>query len=224
MAVVRLTKRLWVEYLHQVKLKAARQAAENLVRLKRQQLIVDHMHTARAIARQVFHRFRHAASSGNSKISFEDFVSAAYVGLVESAGRWEPAKGDFAKYCYFRVRGAIIDAHRRQAYQELLPVSLEDLRTQHRLNTELDEGNEFSVRDPSPLPDQLAGDRQARTMLTAVTDRILPDDERKVIRAALAGRNVTQIARESRQSQIWARGKLNAAKAKLAAEVQRRVA
>ncbi len=219
MAVVRLSKRLWAAYLHQVKVKAARVAVENRLRRKRQQVIVDHMHVARDIARQVFHRFRHAAASSSSKISFEDMLSSAYVGLVEAAGRWDPSKGDFQKYCYFRVRGAIIDAHRRQAYQELLPVSLEELRAGDR-----DDVRELNVPDPSALPDELAGGAEKTRLLVAVIERVLPDEERDVIQEALAGRNVTEIARAHGQSPLWARAKLNAARVKLATEVQRRVA
>jgi RNA polymerase sigma factor (sigma-70 family) len=233
MAVVRLSKRLWNEYLHQVKLKQERQAAENALRQKREQLIVEHMPVARAIARQVFHRFRHAAGGGNSKISFEDFISASYVGLVEAAGRWEPSKGDFAKYCYFRVRGAIIDAHRRQAYNELLPISLDELADEEaggrneRGHGGRRAGRDFIARylaDKSATPDELAGDRQARLVLVAVIERVLPDEERDVIRQALAGKNVTEIAKAHGQSPLWARAKLAAAREKVAREVQRRVA
>lgn len=40
----------------------------------------------------------------------DDFVSAGYVGLVEAAGRFDPARGfDFKTYAYQRIRGAIID-------------------------------------------------------------------------------------------------------------------
>jgi RNA polymerase sigma factor (sigma-70 family) len=217
MPVIRLSKRLWAEYLHQVKAKAVRAAAENRLRQQRERIIVDHMHVARAIARQVFHSFRHAAASGSNRISFEDMLSSAYVGLVEAAGRWEPSKGDFAKYCYFRVRGAIIDAHRRQAYQELLPVSFEEWVQGGEKHTR-------EIADRSALPDELAGGQEKARLLVAVINRVLPDEERDVIREALAGKNVTEIARAHRQSPLWARAKLNAARVKVAAEVQRRVA
>lgn len=40
----------------------------------------------------------------------DDFVSAGYVGLVEAAGRFDPARGfEFKTYAYQRIRGAIID-------------------------------------------------------------------------------------------------------------------
>ncbi|GEM_PF-6600997 len=221
MSVVRLSKRLWKEYLHQVQIKAARMAAENELRQKREQLIVEHMPVARGIARQIFHKFRHAAGSGGSKIAFEDMLSSAYIGLVEAAGRWDPSKGDFAKYCYFRVRGAIIDAHRRQAYQELLPVSLEECLYRE---DDKQRKREMSLVDGRALPDELAGERQKTRVLVAVIHRVLPDDERQVIQEALAGRNVAQIAQAHGETPLWARSKLSAAKTKVTAEVQRRVA
>jgi hypothetical protein len=57
-----------------------------------------------------------------------------------------------------------------------------------------------------------------------VIGRVLPDDERDVIREALSGMNVTEIARVHGQSAVWARGKLAAAKEAVTREVQKRVA
>jgi RNA polymerase sigma factor (sigma-70 family) len=43
------------------------------------------------------------------RISLEELKSAGYLGLVESANRYEPAKGSFTTFAYPRILGAIID-------------------------------------------------------------------------------------------------------------------
>ena len=45
----------------------------------------------------------------------EDFTSAAYLGLVEAAKRYDPSQGtSLETYSYMRVRGAILDVVRRE--------------------------------------------------------------------------------------------------------------
>lgn len=54
----------------------------------------------------------------------EDLMAAGHLGLVEARARFDPtARAEFATYAYWRVRGAIIDACRKQSetsrrYQE----------------------------------------------------------------------------------------------------------
>jgi RNA polymerase sigma factor (sigma-70 family) len=221
MALVRLTKRLWKEYLHQTRVRASRQAQENRLRRKRQDLIVAHLPLAESIARQVWRRFTRSGQGGyGSKISLEDMVSCAHVGLVEAAGRWDPGRGEFGKYCYLRVRGAIIDAHRRQAYLETQHTSVdawfEDI--------EGDDAHRDLVgrylSDTSPLPDARTQERQLERLARVAIER-LPDDERDVIREALAGCAVAAIGQSRGHTPAWARAKLATARDKVAAEVQR---
>lgn len=40
----------------------------------------------------------------------EDFISAAFLGLIEAAGRFDASRGlDFRSYAYLRIRGAVVD-------------------------------------------------------------------------------------------------------------------
>ena len=224
--VIRLSQKLWAEYRHQAKVRAGKKAAENRLRRKRQQLIVDHMPVARNIAHQVWHMFRHASPGvyGN-KILLEDMESCAFVGLTEAAGRWDPAKGDFAKYCYFRVRGSIIDANRRQAYRELLHVSLDEMLGEDHGSEDWrnDLEGEYAS-DPRPLQDAKLAEREAADLVVQIIDRQLPNDERDVLRAALTGATVSDIARACGQPSAWARMKLLTARDRVALEVQRRAA
>jgi len=62
------------------------------------------------------------------QIPFEDLIQSGYVGLIQAASNphYDPAQGSFARFAYLRIRGAIIDANKRQAYREELHDSLDD--------------------------------------------------------------------------------------------------
>jgi len=232
MSVVRLTTRLWREYLHQNRVKASRQAAENRLRSKRQALIVEHMPHAADIAKQVWRRFTRCGQGGyGSKIELEDMVSCAYIGLTEAAGRWRPEKGDFKKYCFFRVRGAVIDAHRRQQYLETQHQSIDEwLEGTGNTEGHVDDAKQEPrliaryLSDTSPLADELADRVLVRRRVAAAIDRLLPDEEQIVIRQALAGSSVASIAQELGHTPAWARSKLTAARDTVAAAVMGRAA
>ena len=65
---------------------------------------------AKQITKQVMARFRVAPHF------FDDYLSAAYSGLVEAASRYDTDSDvPFEKYAYFRVRGAVIDHIRQSA-------------------------------------------------------------------------------------------------------------
>ena len=50
------------------------------------------------------------------KSSFEEYVSAGYLGLVEAAERFDPRQGtSFKNYAFLRIRGAIIDSIRKSS-------------------------------------------------------------------------------------------------------------
>jgi RNA polymerase sigma factor (sigma-70 family) len=224
-AIVRLSVRLWREY-------SRRKKAEDTLRRKREQLIVDHLELASTIARNVWRRFTRTGQGGyGSRIDYEDMVSCARVGLVEAAGRWDPSLGDFPKYCYLRVRGAVIDAYRRQNYTESLHESVDQWfdNAETRAGTndqQIAAKNDIAkyMADPRPLPDELVDQVQRAEVLEAVVDRVLPDDERDVLRSALHGSSVADIAAKRGQPSTWARTKLAEARDKVAREVQRRAA
>jgi RNA polymerase sigma factor (sigma-70 family) len=245
-AVILLTKRLWRAYIHQNRVKAGRQAAENRLRRKREALIVEHMPRAAEIARQVWHRFNRGCkvtedgyssrqNGYGDRIALEDMVSCAYVGLVEAAGRWDPTKGNFAQYSYLRVRGAIVDAHRRQYYLETLHESIDEWLDAPERDARGPTGHGTEdhryigkiaryLKDTRPAIDQTVAQNELGQLTAGAIDRILPDDERAVIRLALAGASVAAIAADLGQTPAWTRAKLMAARDRVAAQVQRKAA
>jgi RNA polymerase sigma factor (sigma-70 family) len=220
MAAIRLTRRLWREYVHQNALKAA----ERRLRQKREQLIIEHLGLAETIARNVWRRFTRTGQGGyGSRIELEDMICCARVGLVDAAGRWDPSRGDFAKYCFLRVRGAVIDAYRRQNYTETLHSSIDEWLDDSTNDRSACKMEARFLTDPNPLPDQLVNQQQKAALMGEVVNR-LPGDERRVITIALSGQTIEEIGHRCGQSAAWARGKLRDARSKVAAEVQRRAA
>lgn len=73
----------------------------------RDRLIHEHSEWVSGVARQV---------NGSLSMPFanlDELISAGYLGLVEAAERYEPARGkDFRAYAYQRIRGAILDSVR----------------------------------------------------------------------------------------------------------------
>jgi RNA polymerase sigma factor (sigma-70 family) len=216
--LLRLSARLWREY-------ARRQKAEDRLRRQRRQLILDNLPQAAAIARNVWRRFTRTGQGGYSlQIDYEDMVSLANIGLVEAAGRWDPSKGSFQKFCFLRVRGAVLDAHRRGHYIDLKHESI-DGWTHENAGDDTDAKRVgLYLTDPRRRPDELADRSQRRAVLQAVAARVLDEDEQRVLRWALHGAAVTEIARECGQTPAWTRQKLAEAKKKASAEVQRRIA
>jgi len=108
------------------------------VQSRRDQLIVDHL----SLVRHVVGRLLAELPPG---LDVENLQSAATLGLVEAANKYDPARGvEFKAYAYTRVRGAALDELRRNcplpqemvqrvvlvrnAYRELRPpVSVERL-------------------------------------------------------------------------------------------------
>jgi RNA polymerase sigma factor (sigma-70 family) len=207
---IRLTARLWAEHVRQVRLRNCRRLNESRRRRKRETLIVEHMVNVRGIAATVRHMF--------PSIPFDDLVSCGYVGLCDAAGRYDPSRGKFAPYAYQRIRGAIIDAHKRRAYKEELHDSLDEMqgaiRTQGGvINNET--RHQLLTADPRPLQDALCFDHE-RMALARAAAVLLPDEERAVLEEALAGLQLAQIAAECGKSVSWVRVRLASGKKHLA--------
>jgi RNA polymerase sigma factor (sigma-70 family) len=144
-------------------------------------------------------------------LELSDLTQAGALGLVRAANAFEPAKASkagFESYAYFRVRGAIIDSQKRRAYREEANVSLQALRSEDGwLPPALD-------TDRAPLPDDVVEREQIRGMLAAALDD-LPEIERRVLRAQLAGEPVRAVARSVGMSPTWTRARLAEARAKV---------
>lgn len=145
------------------------------MRAWREKLAVTNMTLAKRIAVAVWRTLSHEAD-------LDDIISAAYVGLVKAAEKYNRKAGPFPQYASIRIRGAIYDYLReidplgrrgRQAQRggKILPltlkVSLDDIP--HILQT---------ARDPSPEDTALEAER-ARLVRKAI--RLLSVTERKIM-------------------------------------------
>jgi RNA polymerase sigma factor (sigma-70 family) len=219
--VVTLTAQLRVRYTKQERRQQAIDA-----------LVVKHMGLAEQIARRVFQRYTRAGQDGyTSQISLSDMVSYAYIGLVEAARRYDAAAGEFPKFAYRRIRGAIIDAHRRGAYRDMQALSIEaqmpegdqDVRTARGTGSVNARGRQFQfehMRDAAPLADESLAQREVEQLAVRAI-RMLPDDERVVLIDALRGAGLEESAAARGRSVAWARAKLAIAREKVASQVAR---
>lgn len=72
---------------------------------EQQKLVDDHVHLAIRAAKQYAFKLH--------RLEWGDFVSWAFIGLRESAIRYDPSKGvSFEQFSYRRIRGAIVDGVR----------------------------------------------------------------------------------------------------------------
>lgn len=204
----RLCTRLWGFYVafrdQQHRGAVATVRAKAGARRWRDARITSHMDLVERIARQVQGMFaRH--------IPHEDLVSAGYVGLCVAADRFDPARNkDFARYAYFVVRGAIIDAHKRQAYREEQHDSLQGM--QERLGYLPSR----VVRDDSPLPDERAAQSEAERAV-AMLIRELPPADAELMRLVMQGSSVSEAARSLGRSPAWGRARLAEARDRVGA-------
>jgi RNA polymerase sigma factor (sigma-70 family) len=122
-------------------------------------------------------------------IDVRDLIQAGNVGLVNAANSYDPEKGSFEPYAWFRVRGAIIDSQKRRVYREELNVSLQGIAESNDgwLPPALD-------TDRGALPDEMAEAEELRRLLA---DAIagLPPLERRALAGQLAGESLAVTAK-----------------------------
>jgi RNA polymerase sigma factor (sigma-70 family) len=168
--------------------------------------ITEHMPLVERIARQVAPKFPR-------QIPIEDMVQSGCVGLVVAADRFDASRQqDFARYAWFVVRGAIIDAHKRKAYREEQHDSLEGLQERMGFMPAA------LTRDTGPLPDELA-EREEKVRTVALLIAELPEAEGKLMRAVMAGASVPEAARALGRSPAWGRARLAEARDRIGAGV-----
>lgn len=106
----------------------------------------EHLQFARSVAKQVMSRFK------ASPHYYDEYVSAAYYGLIEAASRYD-RKSDvpFERYAYLRVRGAVIDHLRKDSGQGRYEYKATQLMQAGELLLEdfYKTRNSSSVREPS---------------------------------------------------------------------------
>jgi RNA polymerase sigma factor (sigma-70 family) len=151
-------------------------------------------------------------------IDVRDLEQAGSVGLVNAANCYDPARGAFEPYAWFRVRGAIIDSQKRKVYREELNVSLQSISDAHDgwLPPALD-------TDRGPLPDALAEGRRIMQALHGAIEK-LPDLERRALRGHLAGESLSATAKGMARSLAATRVTLADARHRVGVIVRGRVA
>jgi RNA polymerase sigma factor (sigma-70 family) len=213
---MRLAAKLWDSYVLQLRLSYQALATQRLSdagrrgawrRWQRERVILDSQPMVERIARDVRWMFaRH--------LDIRDLVQAGNIGLLKAAQSYDPAKGEFEPYAYFRVRGAIIDSQKRRAYREESNVSLQAIADSRdgwlppRLDT-----------DRRPLQDELVA-RQQITARLARAIRDLPAMERTVIMGQLHGQSLSVTAKQVGRSLTWTRAKLAEARELVAIAVR----
>jgi RNA polymerase sigma factor (sigma-70 family) len=165
------------------------------------------MHVVERIAKQV-----HA---GMTHIDIEDLKHDGYIGLCEAARTYSQAKGVFEHYCYFRVRGAMFDAHRRSAYRDdtLFLDSIDAMKERLGFVPAHIEQDHTSLK-----PDEIAARREQARLLAAAVSELL-EEERWVFMRSLQGFPIRETAQLCGRSVAWARTKLASARAQLGARV-----
>ncbi|HXR40683.1 MAG TPA: sigma-70 family RNA polymerase sigma factor [Terracidiphilus sp.] len=230
MSVIRLSTQQWSAYLADLRGNAQLMACE--LRRRRQakarnraaQLAEANLPLVQKLARAMWRKYsRHGQNGFVSHLLIEDFVGYGCVGLMQAIHRFAPAAPmeDFPRYALRRIRGAIIDAHRRGQYRDQCMLSIDACTP---ISKDGEEDQVYPERVPvdiSPLPDALAGSREQLRRLQQAIHRLLPEDQQQVILAALAGRPLQETAEECGRSVHWARKKLALAKNRLSHEFQR---
>lgn len=176
-------------------------------RWERERAILDTMPTVERIAKEVRWMFaRH--------LDLRDLMQAGAVGLVKAANAYHPARGAFAPYAWFYVRGSIIDSQKRRTYREEGHTSLQAIAAAHDgwLPPEFD-------TDGAPLPDALAERAEIRARLASCIEA-LPEIERAVLRGHLAGQTLAVTAKQAGLSLTWTREKLAGAREMVAVAVR----
>lgn len=201
--VVRLSKAEW----------AKRQES---ARLRREKLVLDHLPMVAKIAEQVHGKMTH--------VPIEDLIQDGYIGLIEASRRFVFARGKkFEAFAFFRVRGAMYDAHKRRAYKDdtLTLCSIDAREPVERLKWEDQPKAPVPrvIRDNRPQPEEAAATRERASLLAQAVDE-LPEDEREVFMLSIAGISIAKISVRVGKSIAWTRAKLATAKLALGAKVE----
>ena len=142
------------------------------------------------------------------QVALEDLRSAGYVGLCQAASRLDPQRltyfGPFARY---RIRGAIIDANKRQQYREAQHVSLDTVASNYYGEDLLRVDHPNDLPDATPLPDAQA-EQSEREQAVALLISELPAQESALMRALMAGMSVTDASKALGMSRAWGRARM----------------
>jgi RNA polymerase sigma factor (sigma-70 family) len=159
------------------------------------------------LARSIAYRYRRTVVHCSRAVEPADLVGAAIVGLVEAAERYRPTDGPFARFATPRIRGAVLDAVRRErgrsSSSSRWTIALDSPRLSARESARI---RDELRADPSDPPDLAR--RDLRKLLRAAR-AILPPAELLVLEGVARGEDLQTIGRalrvtESRVSQLKA--------------------
>lgn len=81
-----------------------------------------------------------------------DLVNDGYVGLLEAADQYDPERGEFERFAYYRVRGAMIDGVRRSG--RVSQRAHEKCRRAAAMNRAMQEHEDRTHVEGEPAPDR----------------------------------------------------------------------
>jgi RNA polymerase sigma factor (sigma-70 family) len=159
-----------------------------MTRERRLRLVIDNMPLAVKVAKQVARKF-------SPRLDIADFEQDGMLGLCEAAKRCTSV-ATFPRFAYFRVRGSMVDAHRRKAYREELNPSREGMAAAAGFGPELAGGLGAASDDDDPAA---ALEEAASGIFGAVWQ--LPVRQQRIIELRyIAGLSVQEIGRRLRLS------------------------
>ncbi len=116
--------------------------------------------------------------------TIDDYISAGYLGLVEAADRYQSDFGEFTTFAFLRVRGAIIDAIRKNA--DLGRDAYQAAKVAAAIN-EIEESDFVEAGLGVRIPDGKKGERLARLLNViakgAIIQRLGNDESEDVLNA-----------------------------------------
>ena len=200
---LRLSEKQWVRYHAGLAGEVTRRFAA-----RRERLILDHLVMVERIARKVAQLLR----PGIPQLDLSDLVQDGRLGLVQAADRYRSADGAFDRFAYRRVRGAMLDAHKRNAWREHQHCQL--------YSDYLDNDIDYLI-DPAPGPHELAIERErGRRLGRAVAG--LPAEERQILERTLAGEVAREVAASYGRQRSWTDVRVRRARAKVTASLNGR--
>ncbi|HWE51378.1 MAG TPA: sigma-70 family RNA polymerase sigma factor [Bryobacteraceae bacterium] len=135
-------------------------------------------------------------------VQIEDLEQQGYVGLLEAARRYDPAAGSFGAFAYFRIRGAIVDAHKRRRWREEMLESLQAIAAAH------DGWLPPSIATcPLPRPDELAARGQMAAKLANALGALASEDA-ELLRAWAEGAPIREQCEISGMSPNYTRDRV----------------
>ena len=146
----------------------------------------EHDSRVKRIARRI--HWRHL-----THVDVADLVQEGWIGLLQSWRGYDESQGSFERFSYYRIIGAMFDAHKRRGYRNETYMPL-DACLVARL-----------VSD-GPLPDEIAFRREeAQLLVNFLGD--LSNSERRVLLASLDRVPLDDIAAACDRSAAWVRSK-----------------